>query len=398
MTPRLNLIAGRPITSVWLIVALTVLAAWMAPLGRTAEPVESPHQHPAYPPKPHFSDALFHPPRCLSLQLVLPADSMRSLHNRPKSYVQGTLQYQKQQLGQVAVKLKGGTDSFEPIDGKPSFTLNLDRYRQGQNLFGLDKIHLNNSRQDPSYMRECLASWIFAEAGIPVTRTAFATVSLNGRNLGLYVLKESYDKTFLKRHFAEASGNLYEGEHGTDITGHLARQSGEGPNDQSDLKRLAAACRERDTSLRLQSLERLMDVDSFRTLSAIETLLGHWNGYTYRANNYRLYANPADDRLVFLPAGLETSFPSEPLNRDNAVVGIVAAALIPLKNPHTDQDHHIGVMAERLRIHTEVPKRIEAVTNTILAELSRLSPTEARSAQDAIQTLLTRYNDILAAN
>lgn len=44
----------------------------------------------------------------------------------------------------VALHLKGSY-SFQPIDAKPSVTLNFDKFAVGQRFHGLTKIHLNNS-------------------------------------------------------------------------------------------------------------------------------------------------------------------------------------------------------------------------------------------------------------
>ena len=52
---------------------------------------------------------------------------------------------------------------------------------------------------------------IFADAGLPVPRCNFATVAVNGEDLGLYVHIESVKDAFVERNFSDASGNLYEG-------------------------------------------------------------------------------------------------------------------------------------------------------------------------------------------
>jgi spore coat protein CotH len=105
----------------------------------------------------------------------------------------------------VAVHLKGSF-SFQPIDGKPSLTLNFDRFAPGQRFHGLTKIHLNSSLQDPSYLCEALARELFNDAGVPTPRAGHALVNLNGRQLGLFVLIEGVNKQFLKRHFKSANG------------------------------------------------------------------------------------------------------------------------------------------------------------------------------------------------
>jgi len=129
----------------------------------------------------------------------------------------------------VAVHLKGHLGSFRPVDSKPAFTLNFDKNAKGQRFHGLQKIHLNNSVQDYSYVSEQISRELFLRAGIPAPRASHTTAELNGRPLGLYVLVEGWNKQFLKRFFKNPNGNLYDGGFGKDITYPLDATSGDEP-------------------------------------------------------------------------------------------------------------------------------------------------------------------------
>ena len=74
---------------------------------------------------------------------------------------------------------------------------------------GLTKLMLNNSSQDQTFLSELLATRLFRDAGVPAARVTHSRVTLNGRDLGLYVAIEAMNKRFLKRHFGKATGNLY---------------------------------------------------------------------------------------------------------------------------------------------------------------------------------------------
>src|SRR5262245_48575953 len=168
----------------------------------------------------------------------------------------------------VALHLKGSY-TFEPIDEKPSLTLNFDKFVPGQRFRGFDKIHLNNSAQDPSYLCEKLARELFNAAGVPAPRAGHGRVNLNGRDLGFYVMIEGYNKRFLKHHFASTKGNLYDGGSGGDITKMLKVDSGDAPDNRSDLVTLAAATRETNVQLRAARVEKMVDMDRFVTLAAL---------------------------------------------------------------------------------------------------------------------------------
>ena len=111
---------------------------------------------------------------------------------------------------EVGVRKKGFLGSQS--DTKPSLKLRYDKYVDGQALGGvIERMTLNNSIQDPSMINTCLTYQVFAAAGSPSSRCNFATVTVNGKELGLYVHVEEIKAPMLARHFDSAEGNLYEG-------------------------------------------------------------------------------------------------------------------------------------------------------------------------------------------
>ena len=186
-------------------------------------------------------------------------------------------------------------------------------------------------------MTEILCRELFAAAGVPVARAGHARVELNVRDAGLYVLVEGYNKRFLKQHFRDASGHLYDSEFMHDVgeplkcsrvktlkrgapssdfgaARALKRESVEGlkresPN-RADLQALAAACEERlltptlssdeeerGRDSRLRSLESLLDMDRFYSFLALEIMTCHFDGYARGINNYRIYHEPEGEAL-----------------------------------------------------------------------------------------------------
>ncbi len=208
----------------------------------------------------------------------------------------------------VAMHLKGSY-TYQDIDQKPSLTLNFDKFAPGQRFHGLEKISLNNSVQDPSFLSEALARELFMDLGVPSPRAGHALVSINGRERGLYVLLEGWNKQFLRRHFKSAKGNLYDGGSGGDVTAALKIDCGEDAEDRSDLKKLVSAAREVYPSNRLERLQRVLDVTSFRNFAVLEIVLGHWDGYCAGApNNYRVFHDSSRDKIVFMPHGMDQLF------------------------------------------------------------------------------------------
>ena len=292
----------------------------------------------ALPAKDHSaSDALFTGlvPR---LHIEIPAESLKVL----ESYRQAWRQERPERIDvpvtvreggrvytNVALHLKGSF-SFQPIGGKPSMTLNFEKLAPGQRFHDLTKIHLNNSVQDPSYLCESFAREMFQSVGVPSPRATPALVKLNGRDLGVSVLIEGANKRFVKRHFPSAQGNLYDGGSGGDVTKALETDSGEHPEDRSDLTNLVQATRIPDPDDRLVQMTRVLDVEEFITFAATESLFVHWDGYSIGGNNYRVFHDVARDKMVFIPHGLDQLFgvsSSPALSLTPTFKGLVAKAL-----------------------------------------------------------------------
>ena len=234
----------------------------------------------------------------------------------------------------VAIHLKGGAGSFRSVDQKPALTLTFDKVDGAQRFHGLKKIHLNNSVQDPSYLSEQISRELFEAVGVPVPRASHAVVELNGRALGLYVMVEGWNKQFLKRHFQNTKGNLYDGGFAKDITYPLEVNSGDNPNDRSALDALVQAAQEPNLSARLARLERVLDLDRFLSFVAMEVLVAHWDGYAMNRNNYRVYHDLDSNRMVFFPHGLDQMFGTWKARPDSSITpqmqGLVARSLLQI--------------------------------------------------------------------
>lgn len=272
----------------------------------------------------------------------------------------------------VALHLKGAAGSFRPVEDRPALTLNFDKHSPGQSFRGLKKLSLNNSVQDPTYVSEILCRELFLKSDVPVPRAAHARVELNGRDLGLYVLLEGWDKSFLKRHFKNPGGHLYDGGFVRDIIDPLTLNSGENPKDQSDREELAAAALETDPAKRLTRLEQVLDIDRFLSFIAMDVLLWDWDGYAMNKNNWRLYHDLDRGRMVFMPHGMDQMFwkPEGPILPP--MEGLVARAVIQI--PALRQSY-FARLAELRRTTFNV----DAMTNRVLQLAAQARPVLAKS-------------------
>lgn len=321
---------------------------------------------------------IFPGPDVVRIAITLPAKGWEELgqssggSGRMKPQARATVRDGVHTYRDVAVQLKGFT-TFQPLEGNPSLTLDFNQFVPGQKFHGLSKISLNNSLQDPSKLHEKFARELFTAAGVPVPQADYALVTLNGRELGLYVLVQGYGQDFLKRHFKDSSGNFYEGAVLQDIQSTLQLKSGK--PDRSDVDRLLRASREPDPTRRFEALAAVLDLERFFAMVAIETMLCHSDSYSMNRNNYRLYHDPTSDRLVFLPHGMDRILGSHRSNLDLPVVppaaGVVARAVLSTPEGRRRYVETAGTLFTNLFDAERLCHRVREMDAKILKERMR---------------------------
>ena len=272
----------------------------------------------------------------------------------PFTYFRGAVTIDGQPLTDVAVRKKGFLGSLDP--NRPSLKLKFDEYAAGRRFAGLKTFTLNNSRQDPSFLHQCLAYRTFAAAGVPASRCNFAHVRVNGADLGLYVHVESGSQDFLARHFVDPDGNLYEGTLSDFRDGWTATfelKTNERANDRRDLAPVVAALQAPDGEL-LARLEPVVDVDRFLTFWAVESLIGHWDGYAGDTNNFYAYHNPSTGKFEFMPWGTDATFANRPgPGGQGGPTSVLAVSLLARRlylHPPT-RDRYLARLRELLARH-----------------------------------------------
>jgi spore coat protein CotH len=282
--------------------ALSVLAIAFATAGLPAA-------EPAPPPRLITErDALFRKPQVLNLTIEVGKKEVEALNREPRKYVRCLLKEGNTEYTNVGIHLKGAAGSFRGFDDKPGLTLNADKFNDAQRFHGMDKFHLANSVQDPSYLNELICGELFRAAGVPAARISHATLTLNGRKRGLYYIKEGYDKQFLQAHFGSSNGNFYDGGFLREIDQPLELLSGKDVADRADLKALLAAVREPDEKKRFEKMEKLLDMDRFISYVVCEMITSDWDGYPSKCNNYRIYHDPKTNKITFIPSGMDQMF------------------------------------------------------------------------------------------
>lgn len=332
------------------------------------------------------------------VQITLDDAARKSLKGKPREYARATLQLDGETFAEVGVKLKGAAGSFQELHERPGFTVNLgkfggkgkdDKNDKDARFHGLGRFHLNNGAQDGSRLCEWIGHDVFTAAKLPAPRVAHAIVRLDDRLLGLYVFRESFDKQFLLRNFGDAHGNLYDGGFCQDLDAELQKDSGDGPDDRSDLQALCELCRGVDQT-RAAKLQTAIDVPGFVDFIALEAMLGHWDGYSQKANNFRVWL-PTNRPSVFLPHGMDQLFGDSEASILEHTPSLAASAV--LQQPAFRKRYR-----ERLKTllplfaPTRLTPRVQAVADGIQRALKPVDADLAREHDEAVRDLLGRID------
>jgi len=226
----------------------------------------------------------------------------------PFTYFPATITFDGTRIENVGLRKKGFLGSMD--SQRPSLKVKLDEYVDGQRLLGLRSLTLNNNKQDPTYLNQCLGYEVMAEAGIVVPRCNFVRVTVNQEYLGVYTHVESIKESFLQRNFASARGNLYEGSL-VDLragwTDGIERKNNSEDPSRDDILAVVAAAEAPDEQL-VSALEEVIDLDLFYLIWGMGVIVADWDGYAGHMNNYYMYAVPDTGKFAFIPWGLDQLF------------------------------------------------------------------------------------------
>ncbi len=400
-----------------------------APQEPSPEPTATPAPTPDAAAEAHPSDTYFSLERVLDISIEIADDGWDTLRHQTRTFADVIAEIAKYGLSRpfadiydwfsatvtvdgethadVGVRKKGFLGSQS--DTKPALKLRFDKYVDDQTLGGvMERMTLNNSIQDPSMVNTCLSYRVFAAAGSPAPRCNFATVSVNGKDLGLYVHVEEIKAPFLSRHFESAAGNLYEGtvsDFTPEYRGTIEKKTNEDDADWSDIDAVVAAVGD-PTDAGLEALGEIVDLDRFLSFWATEVLVGHWDGYAGDRNNYHFYREP-NGPFVFIPWGPDDTFhlkddPNPFDNIGNPPPSVLALTAIPNRlynNPDWRVEYaaRLTEILDTLWVEDELPAAVDDMA-AIVQQHALPSATAAAAAdtERVRKFILKRRGEILA--
>lgn len=226
-------------------------------------------------------------------------------------------------LNNCGFREKGNSSNqFTTFGKKKPFKIAFDEFINNQTLDGIKKINLNNFTNDPSLLHDVIAMKLFRDEGLVASRTSYTKLFVNGEYIGLYVVIENVDKTFLKYHYGGANnnGNLYKTDRGASVfldwLGHdshaykdrgLKLTTNESTDNWTTMINFIYFLnyyREADFK---EQLESKFDVHAYLKILAIEKVIRSWDSYWGGGNNFYLYEHP-DGKYRWIPWDVNETF------------------------------------------------------------------------------------------
>ena len=284
----------------------------------------------------------------------------------PYTYVEASVSIDGVVFPKVGLRKKGFIGSLSST--RPSLKIKLNHIDKEGGIEGLTNLTLNNNKQDTSLMSQFIGYALFNAIGSPAPRCAYAKVTVNGENLGIYSHVETFRKPLLKRAFGNNDGPLYEGtvvdfyENWENSFEHKRGDDARGRAHINALIDLLA-----DPKATEADIGELVDLESFYRFWATEGLVGFWDGYSGNKNNFFVYLNPEDNKFYFLPWGMDSIFTKmsklEFMNDRRAPISVKTQGLIAYKlyQLESGRKRYAEVLTEILDKHWNTAELLAAL-------------------------------------
>jgi hypothetical protein len=260
------------------------------------------------------------------IDLTLSASNLQSLYADPESnseyFAVFSFARGDSTIGplEVGVRFRGDTIRNNM---KKSFRISFNSVDQNFDLEGIEKMDLNAEVNDPSLIRSKLGWELFRYMGVAASRSNHVLLYINNNFYGVYLNTEHIDERFVKSRFDNNDGNLYRNLFPADLSylgssqdaykykyegrRAYALRTNEDWDDYDDLVALITTLDTNSGEQLKNELEKLINVQQYLKIMAVDVMTGNWDGYAGDKNNYYLYRDQVTGRFEYLPYNLENS-------------------------------------------------------------------------------------------
>ncbi len=232
-------------------------------------------------------------------------------------------------LDDVGIRFRGNTSRDKQ---KKAFKLSFNTFDRGREFHGIEEMNLNAETNDPSMVRSKLSWHLFRYLGVPGLRVNHVLFYINNDFYGVYINTEHIDEEFVKSRFNTNDGNLYkclwpadleyrgsgQDDYKFEIDGRRAydlRINGEW-DDYQDLADLINVLHHYSGARFMEEAEKVMNVQQYLKIMAVDVMTGNWDGYIPNKNNYYLYRDPVTGRFEYIAYDLDNTWGIDWLGQD----------------------------------------------------------------------------------
>jgi hypothetical protein len=265
-----------------------------------------------------------------------------------ETYSSCTVLIDGEDFHQVGLRAKGNNSrrlTEEYGLSRYSLKIEFDHFLDGGSYYGLDKLSLDSSFQDNSYMKTYIAYDMMAFMEVPSPLCSYVWVTVNGEGWGLFLAVEEPEEAFARRNFGKDHGILYKPDYHSlnDENADVALQyidddpeSYPGIFENAKFKisesyedRLISALKTLSES---ESLESAVNVDEVLRYFAVQVFVMNWDSYLgHTGHNYFLYEE--DGVLSMLPWDYNLAFGTYALGMTDPVKDPYILINYPINTP-----------------------------------------------------------------
>lgn len=287
-----------------------------------------------------YETRLFDDTRVHTIDITIDDWSALIEEAQEERYVPCTMTIDDEVFRQVGIRAKGNnslrlTSEYELT--RYSLKVEFDHYLPQGNYHGLDKLSLDASFQDNSYLKTVLAFDMMRFMGVPTPLCSYAWVRVNGEDWGLFLAVEECEEAFASRNFGWDHGVLYQPDYrslndeNADVAlRYIDEQPSSYPNIfdhaktpmvHSDQRRLIESLRQ----LSQGEVTTAVHTDEVLRYFVVQVFVMNWDSYLgHTGHNYILYEE--EGRLWMLPWDYNLAFGtyalgmSDPIRDPNVLI------------------------------------------------------------------------------
>ena len=239
-----------------------------------------------------------------------------------------------------------------------SLKLEFDHFQDGSTYYGLDKLSLDSSYQDNSYLKNYLAYDMMEYMGVPSPLTSYVWVTVNGEDWGLFLAVEEPEESFARRNYGADHGQLYKPDYRSleaENSDVALKYTSDDPADYDNIFRNAKFDIDSEDQERLisalkilaegEGLEKAVNVDEVLRYFTVQVFTVNLDSYLGRTgHNYFLYEE--DGILSILPWDYNLAFATYSLGMPDPVNDAELYVNYPINTPAAG-----GIMMNRPLYH-----------------------------------------------